>query len=50
MDAYAKKRGQDLEDLIFTFDGQRLKPHDTLHSMDIEDGDVIDVRQDQLGC
>ena len=49
MDAYCKKLGLSKQAVRFTFDGNRLREHDTPKAFGIEDGDEIDVFQEQQG-
>ena len=49
MDAYCKKLGLSKQVVRFTFDGNRLREQDTPKACGIEDGDEIDVFQEQQG-
>lgn len=46
MERYAEKKGVELSALSFKFDGEELSPTDTVDSLDMEDGDCVDV----TGC
>ena len=47
--AYAKRRGVETTSLRFTWEGQRIHPDDTPAKLEIEEGDQIDVFQEQTG-
>ena len=47
--AYSKRRGVEKETLRFTFEGARIEEDDTPAGLDIEEGDMIDVFQEQTG-
>ena len=49
MDAYCKKLGLSKQAVRFTFDGNRLREQDTPKASGIDDGDEIDVFQEQQG-
>ena len=49
MDAYCKKLGLSKQAVRFTFDGNRLQEQDFPKACGIEDGDEIDVFQEQQG-
>lgn len=49
MDAYCKKLGLSKQDVRFTFDGNRLREQDNPKACGVEDGDEIDVFQQQQG-
>ncbi len=47
--AFAKRRGVEVSALRFTWEGQRINPDDTPDKLEIQDGDQIDVFQEQTG-
>ncbi|EGT57878.1 hypothetical protein CAEBREN_08029 [Caenorhabditis brenneri] len=47
--SYASRTGAAVGTLRFLFDGTRLKDEDTPKSLEMEDDDVIEVYQEQLG-
>jgi small ubiquitin-related modifier len=50
MTAYASQQGQARDSLRFhNCDGQRIQPNDTPDSLEMEDGERIDVFQEQQG-
>lgn len=49
MSAYCKKVGQDLENVRFLFDGQRVKPENTPAELEMEDEDSVDAMVQQIG-
>ena len=49
LDAYCKKLGLSKQAVRFTFDGNRLREQDIPKACGVEDGDEIDVFQEQQG-
>ncbi|CCH43773.1 hypothetical protein BN7_3327 [Wickerhamomyces ciferrii] len=49
MEAFAKRQGKSLNSIRFLFEGQRVKEDATPDEMDLEDGDVIEAHQEQIG-
>ena len=49
MDAYCKRNSKNRDSIKFLFDGNRLSDENTPESMEMEDGDVIDVVLEQIG-
>lgn len=47
--SYSEKAGVQLAGLRFLFDGRRISDEDTPKSLEMEDGDVIEVYQEQSG-
>ncbi|XP_065200278.1 small ubiquitin-related modifier-like [Planococcus citri] len=47
--SYSEKAGVQLPGLRFLFDGRRITDEDTPKSLEMEDGDVIEVYQEQSG-
>ncbi|ONH69148.1 Ubiquitin-like protein SMT3 [Cyberlindnera fabianii] len=49
MEAFAKRQGKALTSLRFFADGTRVTPESTPDELELEDGDVIEAHQEQLG-
>ena len=49
MNAYCTRQRVNLESLRFTFDGNRLRPTDCPNDHQMEDGDTLEVFQEQTG-
>lgn len=49
MEAFCKRKGCRTADMRFMFDGKRIAPQNTVTSMEMEDGDVIDVHTEMVG-
>jgi hypothetical protein len=49
MNAYSEKQGQNVDSLRFFFDNTRIQKTDTPASLDMEEDDIVDVHQQQLG-
>ncbi|ORZ29593.1 ubiquitin-related domain-containing protein [Catenaria anguillulae PL171] len=49
--AYAEKKGLDIKEIRFMFEGQRMRidGDSTVEEIDLQDGDIIDVEQNQIG-
>merc|ERR1719183_1259677 len=47
--AYARRKGVDKNQLRFLVDGERVKIDDTPETLDMEDGDQVDVVLEQIG-
>ncbi|KAI6220607.1 Small ubiquitin-related modifier [Aphelenchoides fujianensis] len=47
--SYAERTGVTITSLRFLFDGRRIENEDTPKSLSMEDDDVIEVYQEQLG-
>ncbi|KAI0978272.1 hypothetical protein GJ496_005546 [Pomphorhynchus laevis] len=47
--SYAERMGVQLQSLRFMFDGNRINEKDTPKELEMEDGDVIEVYQEQVG-
>jgi len=47
--AYANKVGKDVGSIRFLYDGNRINDDDTPASLDMDDGDTIDVMVEQVG-
>jgi small ubiquitin-related modifier len=46
---FAAKNGSVPSQYRFMLDGNRIKDDDTVHTLELEDGDQIDVLQEQIG-
>mmetsp|Transcript_13962 Transcript_13962/g.40484 ORF Transcript_13962/g.40484 Transcript_13962/m.40484 type:complete len:92 (+) Transcript_13962:62-337(+) len=49
MDAYCSKKAVAGDSIRFMFDGSRIQRDSTPASLELEDGDVIDAVQEQIG-
>ena len=49
MSTYCERAGLDFQSVRFTFDGQRVNGSDTAQSLGMEEGDAIEVFQEQQG-
>ena len=49
MNAYCQRQGVSLQAVRFLFDGSRVNSTQTPESLEMEDGDVIDVMMEQAG-
>merc|ERR1719495_272448 len=49
MSTYCERAGLALQTIRFSFDGTRINESDTPKSLDMEDGDTIEVFQQQSG-
>jgi len=47
--SYAERQGVQQASLRFLFDGKRIQDDETPKQLDMEDGDVIEVYQEQVG-
>ncbi|KAF8742546.1 hypothetical protein AX14_003581 [Amanita brunnescens Koide BX004] len=47
--AYATKVGKDVNSIRFLYDGCRIQDDDTPATLEMEDGDTIDVMVEQVG-
>jgi small ubiquitin-related modifier len=50
MDNYARRRGVNRENLRFLFDADKIADNDTPTTMELNDGDEIDVVMETCGC
>lgn len=50
MQAFSDRKGVSFDDLRFTMDGIKVERDDTPLSLEMEDGDQIDVVVEQKGC
>ncbi|KAH7116021.1 ubiquitin-related domain-containing protein [Dendryphion nanum] len=49
MDAFCDRQGKNIQSVRFLFDGQRVQPTDNPDSLDMQDGDTLEVHQEQIG-
>ncbi|KZZ97987.1 Small ubiquitin-related modifier, SUMO [Ascosphaera apis ARSEF 7405] len=49
MDAFCDRQGKDPSTVRFLFDGTRVQAEDTPNTLDMADGDTLEVHQEQIG-
>jgi len=49
MDAFCERQGKSLSTVRFLFDGARVQPTDSPETLDMADGDTLEVHQEQIG-
>ncbi|CAL3963606.1 hypothetical protein PZA11_001174 [Diplocarpon coronariae] len=49
MDAFCERQGKALTSVRFLFDGSRVQPTDSPETLDMADGDTLEVHQEQIG-
>ncbi|MCJ1259905.1 hypothetical protein MMC24_007744 [Lignoscripta atroalba] len=49
MDAFCDRQGKTPASVRFLFDGARVNPTDSPDSLDMQDGDTLEVHQEQIG-
>ncbi|KAF1966156.1 ubiquitin-like protein [Bimuria novae-zelandiae CBS 107.79] len=49
MNAFCDRQGKNMQSVRFLFDGQRVQPTDNPDSLDMQDGDTLEVHQEQIG-
>ncbi|KAL9601351.1 MAG: hypothetical protein Q9179_002894 [Wetmoreana sp. 5 TL-2023] len=49
MNAFCERQGKNLNTVRFLFDGARVNPTDSPDSLDMADGDTLEVHQEQIG-
>ncbi|KAG6361901.1 hypothetical protein INS49_010130 [Diaporthe citri] len=49
MDSFCERHGKTLDSVRFLFEGKRVQGSETPDSLEMEDGDTIEVYQEQLG-
>ncbi|KKA22437.1 Ubiquitin-like modifier SUMO [Rasamsonia emersonii CBS 393.64] len=49
MDAFCERQGKQPSTVRFLFDGTRVRPEDTPETLDMADGDTLEVHQEQIG-
>lgn len=49
MTAFCERQGKSLSSVRFLFEGTRVQPTDTPEALEMQDGDQLDVHQEQVG-
>ncbi|KAK4128254.1 ubiquitin-like protein [Parathielavia appendiculata] len=49
MTAFCERQGKTLASVRFLFEGQRVQPTDTPDTLEMQDGDTLEVHQEQVG-
>ncbi|KAL2128033.1 hypothetical protein VTI74DRAFT_6741 [Chaetomium olivicolor] len=49
MTAFCERQGKSLASVRFLFEGQRVQPTDTPDTLEMTDGDTLEVHQEQVG-
>lgn len=49
MTAFCERQGKTLASVRFLFEGQRVQPTDTPDTLEMADGDSLEVHQEQIG-
>ncbi|KAI9722346.1 MAG: hypothetical protein M1812_001818 [Candelaria pacifica] len=49
MDAFCERQGKSPQSVRFLFDGSRVQPTDSPDTLDMADGDTLEVHQEQIG-
>lgn len=49
MGAFCERQGKALSSVRFLFEGQRVQPTDTPDTLEMQDGDTLEVHQEQVG-
>jgi len=49
MDAFCERQGKAPNTVRFLFDGTRVQPGDSPDALDMQDGDTLEVHQEQIG-
>ncbi|KAH6660233.1 ubiquitin-related domain-containing protein [Truncatella angustata] len=49
MNAFCERQGKSMTSVRFLFEGQRVQPTDTPDSLEMADGDSLEVHQEQVG-
>ncbi|PQE21901.1 hypothetical protein CJF31_00007759 [Rutstroemia sp. NJR-2017a BVV2] len=49
MDAFCDRQGKAPNSVRFLFDGSRVQPTDSPDKLDMQDGDTLEVHQEQIG-
>ncbi|KAI0889485.1 ubiquitin-like protein [Annulohypoxylon maeteangense] len=49
MTAFCERQGKSVEAVRFLFEGQRVQKSDTPDSLEMADGDTLEVHQEQVG-
>jgi len=49
MNAFCERQGKDMKTVRFLFDGVRVRAEDSPDTLDMSDGDTLEVHQEQIG-
>ncbi|KAL8822656.1 MAG: hypothetical protein Q9191_006610 [Dirinaria sp. TL-2023a] len=49
MNAFCDRQGKQMATVRFLFDGARVNPTDSPESLEMQDGDTLEVHQEQIG-
>ncbi|RYP19814.1 hypothetical protein DL767_009579 [Monosporascus sp. MG133] len=49
MTAFCERQGKSIQSVRFLFEGQRVQPSDTPDTLEMADGDCLEVHQEQVG-
>ncbi|CAN8099506.1 unnamed protein product [Discula destructiva] len=49
MNAFCERQGKTIASVRFLFEGQRVQPTDTPDTLEMQDGDTLEVHQEQVG-
>ncbi|KAI4600220.1 hypothetical protein KJ359_001325 [Pestalotiopsis sp. 9143b] len=49
MNAFCERQGKTMTSVRFLFEGQRVQPTDTPDTLEMTDGDSLEVHQEQVG-
>lgn len=49
MNAFCERQGKSATSVRFLFEGQRVQKTDTPDTLDMQDGDTLEVHQEQIG-
>lgn len=49
MSAFCERQGKTMTSVRFLFEGQRVQPSDTPDTLEMQDGDTLEVHQEQVG-
>ncbi|KKY37178.1 putative ubiquitin-like modifier [Diaporthe ampelina] len=49
MGAFCERQGKTVNSVRFLFEGQRVQPNDTPDTLEMQDGDTLEVHQEQVG-
>ncbi|EFQ29218.1 ubiquitin-like protein-NEDD8-like protein RUB3 [Colletotrichum spaethianum] len=49
MTAFCERQGKAMNSVRFLFEGQRVQPTDTPDTLEMADGDTLEVHQEQVG-
>ncbi|KAM4059375.1 ubiquitin-2 like rad60 SUMO-like domain-containing protein [Hirsutella rhossiliensis] len=49
MNAFCERQGKNINSVRFLFEGARVQPTDTPDTLEMQDGDTLEVHQEQVG-